>query len=295
MDLRGKKVLVLGLGISGRSAVEFCAARGAVVTAADERELRKLPDGGEIEALARTATLVCGSPFPDAGDFELTIPSPGIPPARYRPSAREVWGDVELAGRALAIPTDVGDTDGASLLLEKLTESWPEGADILVNNAAISPHVDAVERLDDDAWSDIFRVNLDGTVRVTRAVCASMLTRKSGAVVNITSIGATRALPRIAAYNASKGALEALTKTMAVEWAARGVRVNAVAPAYVDTEMTAEVKRRDKLRRWVEDRTPMGRFGRPEEVAWPVVFLCSDAAAYITGTTLYVDGGWTAG
>ncbi len=208
----------------------------------------------------------------------------------------EVVAAVEaLGGRALAIPTDVGDTDGASLLLEKLTESWPEGADILVNNAAISPHVDAVERLDDDAWSDIFRVNLDGTVRVTRAVCASMLTRKSGAVVNITSIGATRALPRIAAYNASKGALEALTKTMAVEWAARGVRVNAVAPAYVDTEMTAEVKRRDKLRRWVEDRTPMGRFGRPEEVAWPVVFLCSDAAAYLTGTTLYVDGGWTAG
>ncbi len=115
MDLRGKKVLVLGLGISGRSAVEFCAARGAVVTAADERELRKLPDGGEIEALARTATLVCGSPFPDAGDFELTIPSPGIPPARYRPSAREVWGDVELAGRALAIPViAVTGTNGKS-------------------------------------------------------------------------------------------------------------------------------------------------------------------------------------
>ena len=89
-------------------------------------------------------------------------------------------------------------------------------------------------------------------------------------------------------------AIAALTKTMAIEWAQRGIRVNAVAPAYVETEMTAEVLRHNKLRRWVEDRTPMGRFGQPEEVALPVVFLCSDAASYITGTTLYVDGGWTA-
>lgn len=199
-----------------------------------------------------------------------------------------------LGGSALAIPIDLATDDGAVSLNETLTSHWPGGADILVNNAAISPHVEAVENLQDDAWSEIFRVNLEGTVRVTRAVGAAMLANKSGAVVNITSIGSVRALPRIAAYNASKGALAALTKTMAIEWAQRGVRVNAVAPAYVETEMTAEVLRHDKLRRWVEDRTPMGRFGQPEEVALPVVFLCSDAASYITGTTLYVDGGWTA-
>lgn len=207
----------------------------------------------------------------------------------------EVVDAVEaLGGKALSIPADLATADGAASLSEALASCWPDGADILVNNAAISPYVDAVENLQDDAWSEIFRVNLEGTVRVIRAVCAAMLTRKSGAVVNITSIGSVRALPRIAAYNASKGALAALTTTMAVEWAQRGVRVNAVAPAYIETDMTAEVIRRDKLRRWVEDRTPMGRFGQPEEVAWPVVFLCSDAAAYVTGTTLYVDGGWTA-
>ena len=199
-----------------------------------------------------------------------------------------------LGGSALAIPIDLATDDGAVSLNETLTSHWPGGADILVNNAAISPHVEAVENLQDDAWSEIFRVNLEGTVRVTRAVGAAMLANRNGAVVNITSIGSVRALPRIAAYNASKGAIAALTKTMAIEWAQRGVRVNAVAPAYVETEMTAEVLRRDKLRRWVEDRTPMGRFGQPEEVALPVVFLCSDAASYITGTTLYVDGGWTA-
>jgi 3-oxoacyl-[acyl-carrier protein] reductase len=199
-----------------------------------------------------------------------------------------------LGGSALAIPIDLATDDGAVSLNETLTNHWPGGADILVNNAAISPHVEAVENIQDDAWSEIFRVNLEGTVRVTRAVGAAMLANKQGAVVNITSIGSVRALPRIAAYNASKGAIAALTKTMAIEWAQRGVRVNAVAPAYVETKMTAEVLRRDKLRRWVEDRTPMGRFGQPEEVALPIVFLCSDAASYITGTTLYVDGGWTA-
>ena len=199
-----------------------------------------------------------------------------------------------IGGSAIAIVNDVGTADGADELADRLHEHWPDGADILVNNAAISPHVDAVENLDDNAWSSILSVNLVGTVRVTRRICAPMLAQGRGAVVNLTSIGAERALPRIAAYNASKGALAALTKTMAVEWAQRGVRVNAVAPAYIETEMTAQVQRRDKLRRWVEGRTPMGRFGQPEEVAAPVVFLCSDAASYITGTTLYVDGGWMA-
>jgi NAD(P)-dependent dehydrogenase (short-subunit alcohol dehydrogenase family) len=215
--------------------------------------------------------------------------------SRTASQLEEVVAAIEaVGGRAVAIVSDVGTAGGADELADRLHEHWPDGADILVNNAAISPHVDAVENLDDDAWSSILSVNLEGTVRVTRRICAPMLAQGRGAVVNLTSIGAERALPRIAAYNASKGALAALTKTMAVEWAQRGVRVNAVAPAYIETEMTAEVQRRDKLRRWVEGRTPMGRFGQPEEVAAPVVFLCSDAASYITGTTLYVDGGWMA-
>lgn len=215
--------------------------------------------------------------------------------SRTATQLQEVVSSVENAGgRALAIATDVGDAAGVDRLVASLTAHWPKGVDILVNNAAISPHVDAFENLGDDAWSDIFRVNLEGTVRVTRALCAPMLAREDGAVVNITSVGSVRALPRISAYNASKGALAALTRTMAAEWARRGVRVNAVAPGYVETEMTAEVQKRDKLKNWVEERTPMGRFGQPDEVAQPVVFLCSAAAAYVTGTTLYVDGGYTA-
>lgn len=197
-------------------------------------------------------------------------------------------------GTALPICADLSAPDGATIIESALRQQWPDGIDLLVNNAAISPYVDAVEQLSDDAWTEILHVNLQAAVRLTRAVCAPMLQRQRGAVVNVSSIGAVRALPRIAAYNASKGAMDAWTRTMAVEWAGRGVRVNAVAPGFVETDMTAEVQKRDKQRQWVEQRTPMSRFAQPDEVAQPVVFLCSSAASYITGATLYVDGGWTA-
>ena len=199
-----------------------------------------------------------------------------------------------VGGRALAVPTDLGTTDGVHRLGERIVTKWPDGVDVLVNNAAVSPYVRPAEQWSDEEWSEVLRVNLDGTFRVLRCLGPAMLERGGGSVINLTSIGADRALPRLAAYSASKAALASLTRTLAVEWAPRGVRVNAVAPAYIDTDMTAEVKRRERLRGWVEDRTPMGRFGRPEEVAWAVVFLASEAASYITGTTLYVDGGWTA-
>ena len=216
--------------------------------------------------------------------------------SRTEAQLRDTVAMVEASGgRAIAVPADLGATDGIELLGERISAAWPEGVDILVNNAAVSPFVKAAETWSDEEWSEVLRVNLDGTFRVIRHLGPAMLHRGSGAVVNLTSIGADRTLPRLAAYSASKAALASLTRTLAVEWASRGVRVNAVAPAYIDTEMTAEVKKRDKLRGWVEERTPLGRFGRPEEVAWAVVFLASEAASYITGTTLYVDGGWTAG
>ena len=207
----------------------------------------------------------------------------------------EVVAAIDAAGgRALALPADLGSAAGVADLAAALEERWDAGVDVLVNNAAISPTVKAVESWSDEEWDAVLRVNLDGAFQLTRALCPAMLARGRGSVINITSVGASQALPKLAAYSASKAALTALTRTMAVEWALRGVRVNAVAPAYIETEMTAEVQKRDRLRRWVEERTPMGRFGRPEEVADAVLFLAGDAASYITGTTLYVDGGWSA-
>jgi UDP-N-acetylmuramoylalanine--D-glutamate ligase len=115
MDLKGMEVLVLGLGMSGRSAARFCAERGARVTAADEGDASSLAQAGELEDLGPGVRVLCGQPFPDPSGFALTVPSPGIPAARYRDTARRVWGDIELAGRALSVPIiAVTGTNGKS-------------------------------------------------------------------------------------------------------------------------------------------------------------------------------------
>ena len=215
--------------------------------------------------------------------------------SRTREQLDDVVSIIEGAGGSgLAVDADLSSPDGMDALVEALHDHWRDGVDILVNNAAISPFVKGAELLEPAEWEQILSVNVSSPFYLMRALCPAMMARGSGAVVNVTSIGAERALPKLAAYGAAKAALGQLTRTTAVEWAPSGVRVNAVAPAYIETEMTAAMRKRPALRQSVIDRTPMGRFGRPEEVAWAVVFLASDAASYVTGHTLFVDGGWTA-
>ena len=197
-----------------------------------------------------------------------------------------------IGGTAFSVTCDIGSEKDIDHLGDELLQRW-DGLDILVNNAAISPTVKGVEEISLEEWSRVIGVNLTGTFGLIRRLSSVMLNQRRGSVVNVTSIAAERVLPKLAAYSASKAALGELTRSMAVEWAASGVRVNAVAPAYIETEMTAEVKARPQLNETIVNRTPMGRWGQPEEVAWAVAFLASDAASYITGHTLFVDGGWT--
>ena len=195
-------------------------------------------------------------------------------------------------GKARALRCDIDDpADCAGLLGAVSGRDGP--LDILVNNAAISPIFKNVAAVESEEWRRILSVNLNATVRILRKIGAGMVERGRGSIVNITSVGAVRALPRLAPYAVGKAALGQLTRVLAVEWAPFGVRVNAVAPAYVETAMTAGVHGNERLHRKVIDRTPLGRFGQPQEVAWPVVFLASEAASYVTGATLFVDGGWT--
>ena len=168
--------------------------------------------------------------------------------------------------------------------------------DILVNNAGIAKSFIPAETMDDDTWLSVLDVNLNGVFYCAREFGKHMLARGQGAIVNIGSIsGYIVNYPQEQAqYNASKAAVHHLTKSLAAEWAPRGVRVNAVAPTYIVTDLTksvAEDQTSDVRKHWI-DGTPMGRMGQPEEIASTVLFLASDASSLLTGSIVVADGGF---
>lgn len=166
--------------------------------------------------------------------------------------------------------------------------------DILVNNAGISPVYTRALKLQEADFDAIVATNLKGTFLCCQEFGRRMTGQGHGSIVNLSSISARAAAPRLAAYAATKAGIEALTRTLALEWAEFSVRVNAVAPAFIETDMNAGLREIPRLREEALARTPLQRFGQPDEVAAAVVFLCSEAAGYITGTVLDVDGGWLA-
>jgi NAD(P)-dependent dehydrogenase (short-subunit alcohol dehydrogenase family) len=189
-------------------------------------------------------------------------------------------------------PLDVADADAVRRAVERVAERTGR-IDGLVNCAGISPAFTRSEDVDDADWSQVLGVNLTGTFHCCREVGRLMLASGRGAIANVSSVHARTGSARIAAYAASKGGVEALTRTLAVEWADRGVRVNALAPGYFATELSRPLLES----RWADriiPRIPAGRVGDADELAGAAVFLMSDASHYMTGATLTVDGGWTA-
>jgi NAD(P)-dependent dehydrogenase (short-subunit alcohol dehydrogenase family) len=166
--------------------------------------------------------------------------------------------------------------------------------DALVNNAGISPYFTRSERLEESALREVLEVNLVGAFSCCRAALPLLERSEGASIVNVSSIHGSRSHVRMLAYAASKGAMEMMTRTLAEEWAVKGVRVNSLAPGYIETEMTEGLRAHEGWSDELLSRTPLGRFATTAEIAACAMFLASPIASYVTGTTLFADGGWSA-
>ncbi len=201
-------------------------------------------------------------------------------------AAEEVVSEITAAGgSAIALQADVSKADQVDALLNTVMEKWNR-VDVLVNNAGITRDT-LLLRMKPEDWQAVIDLNLTGVFLCTRAISKVMLKQRSGRIINISSVAGQMGNPGQANYSAAKAGVIGFTKTVAKELATRGITVNAVAPGFIATDMTSNIKSEEILK-----FIPLGRYGQPEEVAGLVRFLAADpAAAYITGQTLNVDGG----
>lgn len=201
-------------------------------------------------------------------------------------AAESVVAEIQQqGGEALALQADVSQTEQVDQLVEKIQEKWDK-IDILVNNAGITKD-NLLIRMKLEDWQAVLALNLTGVFLCTRAVGKLMLKQRRGRIINIASVSGQMGNPGQANYSAAKAGVIGLTKTLAKEFASRGITVNAVAPGFIETDMTHDLKAEEILK-----LIPLGRFGKPEEVAQMVSFLASNpASAYITGQVFNVDGG----
>ena len=212
---------------------------------------------------------------------------------RSRPDMDRVTSDIEaFGGQAKPFSLDVLKKTEVEKTVSQVVDQFG-GIDILVNNAGVNFRVPVLE-FPEEEWDRILATNLKGYFLTAQAVAPGMLERGYGKIINMSSILGAVGLPMQAAYASSKGGVDQLTKVMALEWAKEGVRVNAIGPTYFETELVAQLRDDPERFNFINERTPMGRWGYPSELEGIVIFLAAPASDFITGQTIYIDGGWTA-
>jgi len=194
----------------------------------------------------------------------------------------------------IAVQADITDEDQARAMAERSASECGK-VDILINNAGVSQlSYTATEDLSRTEWETIIGVNLTGTFLACKHVGKKMIAGGGGSIINIASTAGITGVPRAPAYSASKAGVILLTKSLALEWARYHIRVNAVAPHYLETPLTEGLRASEKVYAGLVKQIPMGRFGKPSEIAGAVLFLASQASTYTTGTVIVADGGYLA-
>ncbi len=216
-----------------------------------------------------------------------------VPTSRRAEQVETTAGEIEELGRrSLRVRSDVANRGSLEHVLSETLGAFGK-VDILVNSAGTTKRAPTLDFSEDD-WSNIIDTNLTGTLRACQVFGRHMLERGVGAIINIASLSTFVALNEVAAYSASKAAVGSLTKSLAIEWSSRGVRVNAIAPGVFRTALNQKLLDETERGREFLVRTPMKRFGNVDELAGAAIFLASDAASFVTGEIITVDGGFLA-
>ncbi len=198
-------------------------------------------------------------------------------------------------GRVVGIAAHAGKEEECARLVRETIERFGQ-VDVLVNNAGTNPYFGPMLNVDMGAWEKTFETNLKGYFWCARDVAKDCLARNApGSIINVASVAGLVGSPLQGVYGATKAAIISMTKTLAVELGPSRIRVNAIAPGFIDTRLASAILKNDELLKVVLGRTPLGRYGTPDEIAGGALYLASDAASFLTGHTLVIDGGMTIG